>query len=459
VLSIKIQEIRDYLSEHTGYFSSKNNIEIKDIKSQNKYYFIADCCHEFLSQPTNVFVDNELHCPVCSGRQVVKGVNDMWTTHPELAALLANPEDGYKYTANTHKELLWFCKDCKREFYMQTDKFKIRLHKCPYCSENKSYGEKFLYNLLEQLYIPFEMHKTFEWSDKKEYDFYIPELSCIIEVHGKQHYTKSDFSYLGGKHYYEEMANDEYKKEIALTNGILRYIVIDARESNITWIMKSICNSDLPIILRFNHKEILWEECDKYALGNEVKLVCEKYNELEDIQLVADYFHCSYNTVKNKLKQGATHGWCNYDADAAQQQAWLENGKKVIEIMSKPVVQFDLNGNFIKKYPSIQFAQRELKISHIWDCIIGRRKSAGGYQWRYLDDCDNVNHVCYEQSGKPKKSINQYDMNINLIKTWNSINEAARELNINKSGIIAVCNNRQKTAGGFIWRYNNGSSK
>lgn len=48
----------------------------------------------------------------------------------------------------------------------------------------------------------------------------------------------------------------------------------------------------------------------------------------------------------------------------------------------------------------------------------------------------------------------QFDKNMNLIKTWNSICEAANILGIYDSNISAVCNHgKQKTAGGYIWRY------
>lgn len=394
---IKIQEIRDYLIAHPKYFSDRNDIKIENISSGKKYYFIGDCKHEFLSLPCNAFRTGKLNCPYCCGKRVLKGFNDMWTTDNELASLLSNHEDGYKYTANTNKKLSWFCKDCEKEFYMLPSKLRNRLNKCPYCSGNKSYGEKFLCNLLDQLYIPFEMHIKFEWSDNKEYDFYIPESNCIVEVNGKQHYTESDFSYLGGKHYYEEIANDEYKKDIALTNGISNYIVIDARKSDMNWLKKSISNSELPILLNFNYKEIMWDKCNEYALSNEVKLICQKYNELKNIQLVANYFHCSYNTVKNKLKQGTINGWCDYDGEKAKRQAQLENGQRVVETMSKAVIQLDIDGNLINKYPSIQQAQRETGYSHIWDCINGKRKTASSYQWRYADDCNEAKHVVYKK--------------------------------------------------------------
>lgn len=52
---------------------------------------------------------------------------------------------------------------------------------------------------------------------------------------------------------------------------------------------------------------------------------------------------------------------------------------------SKPVIQLDLNGNFIKEYPSYREAVRQTGISKI-DKVCNRikyRKTAGGYMWKY----------------------------------------------------------------------------
>jgi len=56
------------------------------------------------------------------------------------------------------------------------------------------------------------------------------------------------------------------------------------------------------------------------------------------------------------------------------------------------------------------------------------------------------------------KKVNQYDKNMNLIKTWGSLMDIQRELKINNSSISNVCllKPNYRTAGGFIWRYING---
>lgn len=42
---------------------------------------------------------------------------------------------------------------------------------------------------------------------------------------------------------------------------------------------------------------------------------------------------------------------------------------------------------------------------------------------------------------------------LKLLKTWDCMSDAARALGIHKSNIHAVCNNKCKRAGGFIWAY------
>ena len=55
------------------------------------------------------------------------------------------------------------------------------------------------------------------------------------------------------------------------------------------------------------------------------------------------------------------------------------NGKK----RSIPILQFSKDGTLIKEWQSVCEAGRQLGIAHICNCLKGRRKSAGGFVWRY----------------------------------------------------------------------------
>ncbi len=51
------------------------------------------------------------------------------------------------------------------------------------------------------------------------------------------------------------------------------------------------------------------------------------------------------------------------------------------------------------------------------------------------------------------KAVLQYDLNGNLIKEHYSMINASRQTKAQRSSIWKVCNNKAKTAGGFIWKY------
>jgi DNA-directed RNA polymerase subunit RPC12/RpoP len=70
-------------------------------------------------------------CPVCSNYKVVKGVNDLLTTHPDIAAEANgwNPQD---YTAGSYRKLTWKCKF--GHIWNAVIDARTRGSNCPFCS-------------------------------------------------------------------------------------------------------------------------------------------------------------------------------------------------------------------------------------------------------------------------------------------------------------------------------------
>lgn len=65
---------------------------------------------------------------------------------------------------------------------------------------------------------------------------------------------------------------------------------------------------------------------------------------------------------------------------------WGTRNKRVVEKMSKPVLQIDKTKNeIIAEFPSIIEVERDLGInsSHISKCCLGKRNTAGGFKWKY----------------------------------------------------------------------------
>lgn len=73
--------------------------------------------------------------------------------------------------------------------------------------------------------------------------------------------------------------------------------------------------------------------------------------------------------------------WC----DRAYNMKYGTLGMRIAKANGKVVYQFDKSNNFVKEYPSIMEAQRQTGISQgsIGYCVHGKRKTAGGYVWRF----------------------------------------------------------------------------
>lgn len=50
---------------------------------------------------------------------------------------------------------------------------------------------------------------------------------------------------------------------------------------------------------------------------------------------------------------------------------------------ARPVFQYDLEMNLIKKWPYIRAAREATGANNIWACCVGNLKSSGGFIWRY----------------------------------------------------------------------------
>ena len=59
--------------------------------------------------------------------------------------------------------------------------------------------------------------------------------------------------------------------------------------------------------------------------------------------------------------------------------------ERVAEKLSKPVLQYDLLGNFIREWPSLRKVEEETGIPHsnISRCCLGKLNSTGGFIWKY----------------------------------------------------------------------------
>jgi len=101
----------------------------------------------------------------------------------------------------------------------------------------------------------------------------------------------------------------------------------------------------------------------------------------------------------------------------------------------------------------------------------GNKKNNKLYNLEWVTKSENIKHAFrtglqslekLKQSGIKaslgnRKPITQYDKDMNVIRVFESCKDAAEATNIPHTNISQVCNGKckRKSAGGFIWRYNN----
>ena len=81
--------------------------------------------------------------------------------------------------------------------------------------------------------------------------------------------------------------------------------------------------------------------------------------------------------------------WCTHEYNVN----YGTRNKKVAEKLSKPVLQYTLDGEFVKEYISLMECYRKngFNCSNISKCCrkLEHYKSAYGYIWRYKNEEDN----------------------------------------------------------------------
>ncbi len=327
------------------------------------------------------------YCPVCINRIIVKGINDLWTTNPEIASLFTNKDDGYKYSKCSNAKVNFTCKYCgeSSRHFVSVVANSGRVP-CT-CSNSYSLPNKIMFYILKELSINFEKEKTFSWSNGKRYDFYIENLSTIIEMHGGQHYkmvpkfdkTENDFI--------KRVKNDNWKKEIALKNNIKNYIVIDCRVNTFESILKNILSCNLSNIIDISNINI--ENIKKNIYANICETISEYWNNgIYETNKIADYTGLTREFVVNKLHLCDELGLINYDKSLSKKISQEYITANRYQHFAKPLKCNELDlyfgNNAIASKELSQILKKDVLPNNISRVLLGIRKSYKGYTFSYI---------------------------------------------------------------------------
>lgn len=250
--------------------------------SDKKIWWLCDktcsegCLHEWETSITQRCSEsNPRNCPFCSKpcKQICLHDSIIYK-YPDIAKKL-DPDknkdvDFTTISVGSSKKFWWICNN--NHMIQDTIKSKItHPESCPLCLYKTQ--EK-LYNFLLQEYKNIIREFKPKWSKSEStnrdlpFDFYIPELNCIIELDGIQHFEQVKI----WKNKDITFKNDIYKMKKCLENNIsvIRILQEDVWNNSIKWLEDKL----IPFIKNYDSSNIIYLD-NEYNFYNNHKLAME----------------------------------------------------------------------------------------------------------------------------------------------------------------------------------------
>jgi group I intron endonuclease len=164
------------------------------------------------------------------------------------------------------------------------------------------------------------------------------------------------------------------------------------------------------LVEQLNEKETHWKQYYLNLIGWKNVLFCELFDngggpKSEDTkQKISISNKGKITSDETKIRMSITHKGRIRSQETKDKISKSNKGKKkskihienmlknrdnlikgVILANSKPILQYDLEGNFIKEWDSITNAKKHLGKGDIMGCLLNKQKTAGGFIWKYKE--------------------------------------------------------------------------
>lgn len=212
-----------------------------------------------------------------------------------------------------------------------------------------------------------------------------------------------------------------------------------------------------------------WTDSQKQARALTQKRMTIKVYDL-DGKLLFNFY--GYKEASNKLNIGVSTliNCCNYGFICAEKY-FITNDKndsyidsiinKHKELKNKPTIAcYDLNGNLLNTFITYKQASEStgIPVGSIGKVCGGLELKIKNYIFLKINEetiedrlLKIKNYTGRDYSVKDY-IVEQYDLNLNLLATYTSYQEAAARTNINKKLIIVNCIGKSKTCKGYIFK-------
>ena len=321
-----------------------------------------NCGHKPQYIHPDSYMTGHNRCRFCTNQRTIEFENDIYTKRPDLIPYFKYESDSIGIAVTSNKTVQCVCPICGKE-----KKYKVSLlshggFACDNCRDSKSFPEKVMGNILDDLNIEYQTEVRFEWCvfeiDNKQcngyYDIVIESMKTIIEMDGLFHYKETEFGSL-------EIIKlkDENKTKLALENGYKIYRVncgyLD-QSQKYKWtkdnILKTLGNV-------FDLSTINWDSIYKRSDKPIIQTASELWNEGYSTNYITSKLHVSVSCLVDILNRGHKLGICSYTKEESNMRAGYfrtYNHNKYLKMMKDGKITgvlWDFNifiANYKKKY-------------------------------------------------------------------------------------------------------------
>ncbi len=393
--------------------------------SKKAFWKCPKCGYRYESKINNKA--NGRKCACCQRKIVVAGINDLATTHPEIAAEWDYEKNGdvkpSDVLAGSGKPYYWTCSE--GHSYKATPNHRTsagRETNCPVCVSGRqtSFAEQAVFFYVKKVFPDAVNRYKDIFDNSMELDIYIPSIKTAIEYDGEAWHKK------------EKREREKRKYNICRKNGIhLIRLMEKPADGILDTANESISILDGPM---YEHKHL------------------EKV-----IRLLLDRIDPESNsfTRKNPL-QFHSKVDINLDRDEMEIRNYMTKVKDSLQDLFPNIAKewdYEKNGNVTpdKVKPGTDD-------KYWWICPECKNSYLSSVSHRTAKTKPTACPQCGIRKNAEARSKSVYMIDCNtgeIIKEFNSIREASERTGINHRNISTVCGGKTKRvkAGGYFWKY------
>ena len=383
------------------------------------YWICSKCGYRYRSKINNR--SNGRKCACCSNKVVLPGINDLATTHPQLAKewhptknMPLTPE---QVTYGKGKKVWWVCSEGHE--YPATI-----LHRasggtnCPICNSGRqtSFAEQAVYYYVQKVF-PDAINRYTDIFDKgMELDIYIPSMKLGIEYDGMA-WHKAD-----------KLSREKKKYSICKENGIrlLRLMEKPPENGILTTADESLTIGDGPMHEKKHLAKVIYFLLDRIdPESNPLTRKKTIFHSRVDINLDRD--EAEIRKYMTTIKEGS---FGDIYPELARDWHPDRNG--------------DITPYKVKPHSDIKVWWVCPQCGNEYFATVGHRTSGSG-----CPECGRMKSI-----KSRSKRVNMVDCKTQkVLTTFDSAAEASRQMKISDGNINSVLHGKRPHAGGYFWQY------